>query len=154
MASSLFAKTFKTLMTASGTTVDFDTNTFKCALVTSTWVPQFDTDSKFSDIDSELPATGGYTGGGKTLTSVALTQTSDGSATITFDAADVSWTASTLSNVAAAVVYSSTVNDASATNDSLIAYIDFGGNFSTTSGTFQIQWNPSGIFTLDLNPSD
>ena len=84
---------------------------------------------------------------------MALTQTSDGSATITFDAADVSWTSSTLSNVAAAVVYSSTVNDASSTNDSLIAYIDFGGNFSTTSGTFQIQWNPSGIFTLDLNPS-
>ena len=79
-----------------------------CALVTSVWSPQFDTDSKFSDIDSELPATGNYTGGGETLTSVALTQTSDGSATITFDAADVSWANSTLSNVAAAVVYSST----------------------------------------------
>ena len=153
MASSLFAATFKTLMTGSGTTVDFDTDTFNCALVKlAGWTPQFDTDSKFSDIDSELPATGGYVAGGATLTSTAVTQTSDGSAVITFDAADVSWTASTLTDVRAAVVYSKTVNDASASNDSLIAYIDLDVNFSTTSGTFQIQWNPSGIFTLDLKP--
>ena len=153
MASSLFAKTFKTLMTGSGVTVDFDTDTFNCALVKlAGWTPQFDTDSKYSDIDSELPATGNYVLGGETLTGVALTQTSDGSATITFDAADVSWTASTLTDVRAAVVYSKTVNDDNVANDSLIAYIDFLGDFSTTSGTFQIQWNPSGIFTLDLKP--
>tara|TARA_B110000014_G_C20073892_1_gene560382 strand:+ start:620 stop:1081 length:462 start_codon:yes stop_codon:yes gene_type:complete len=153
MASSLFAKTFKTLMTGSGVTVDFDTDTFNCALVKlAGWTPQFDTDSKYSDIDSELPATGNYVLGGETLTGVALTQTSDGSATITFDAADVSWTTSTLTDVRAGVVYSKTVNDDNVANDSLIAYIDFLGDFSTTSGTFQIQWNPSGIFTLDLKP--
>ena len=153
MASSLFAKTFKTLMTGSGVTVDFDTDTFNCALVKlAGWTPQFDTDSKYSDIDSELPATGNYVIGGETLTNVALTQTSDGSATITFDAADVSWTTSTLTDVRAGVVYSKTVNDDNVANDSLIAYIDFLGDFSTTSGTFQIQWNPSGIFTLDLKP--
>jgi hypothetical protein len=153
MASSLFAKTYKTLMTGSGVTVDFDTDTFNCALVKlAGWTPQFDTDSKYSDIDSELPATGNYVLGGETLTGVALTQTSDGSATITFDAADVSWTTSTLTDVRAGVVYSKTVNDDNVANDSLIAYIDFLGDFSTTSGTFQIQWNPSGIFTLDLKP--
>mgnify|MGYP001218057792 FL=1 len=153
MASSLFAATFKALMTADGVTVDFDTDTFNCALVKlAGWTPQFDTDATYADIDSELPATGGYSLGGETLTGVALTQTSDGSAEITFDAADVSWTSSTLTDVRAAVIYSKTVNDDSASNKSLIAYIDFEGDFSTTSGTFEIQWNASGIFTLDLKP--
>ena len=153
MASSLFAATFKALMTADGTTVDFDTHTFKCALVKlAGWTPQFDTDATYSDIDSELPATGGYSLGGETLTGVTLTQTSDGSAEITFDAADVSWTTSTLTDVRAGVIYDSTLEDASSSNKSLIAYIDFEGDFSTTSGTFEIQWNASGIFTLDLKP--
>tara|TARA_R110000824_G_scaffold11580_5_gene50605 strand:+ start:3280 stop:3738 length:459 start_codon:yes stop_codon:yes gene_type:complete len=152
MASSLFAATFKTLMDSSGTVVDFDTHTFNCALVTSTWSPQFDTDATYADISNELPGTGNYVVGGATMTSVALTQTTDGSAQITWDAADVSWTTSTLSNVRAGVIYDKTLNDASVANKSLIAYVDFGGDFSTTSGTFQIQWNASGIFTLDLKP--
>ena len=152
MASSLFAATFKTMMDASGTRPDFDNDTFHCALVTSAWTPQFDTDATYADVNNELPGTGNYTQGGEVLSNLSLTQTSDGSAIITWDADDVSWANSTLSNVAAAVIYDKTLNDASASNKSLIAYIDFGGNFSTTSGTFQIQWNASGIFTLDLKP--
>ena len=56
-------------------------------------------------------------------------------------------TSSTITNAAAAVIYNT-----SEANDPLIAYVDFGGNFSTTSGTFQIVWNASGVFTLDTTP--
>ena len=44
------------------------------------------------------------------------------------------------------------IYDDDLTNKPLICAIDFGGDFSTTSGTFKITWNASGIFTLDLTP--
>ena len=44
------------------------------------------------------------------------------------------------------------IYDDSLTNDPLIGAVDFGGDFSTTAGTFKITWNASGIFTLDLTP--
>ncbi len=61
--------------------------------------------------------------------------------------ADVEWTGSTITSARYAVIY-----DDDLTNKPLICAIDFGGDFSTTSGTFKITWNASGIFTLDLTP--
>ena len=86
----------------------------------------------------------GYSAGGESLTSITFA-TSGG--TITWDAADVEWTGSTITGARYAAIY-----DDSLTNDPLICAIDFGGDFSTTSGTFKITWNASGIFTLDLTP--
>ncbi len=59
----------------------------------------------------------------------------------------VEWTGSTITSARYAVIY-----DDDLTNKPLICAIDFGGDFSTTSGTFKITWNASGIFTLDLTP--
>ena len=78
------------------------------------------------------------------LTSITFA-TSGG--TITWDAADVEWTSSTITSARYAAIYDDTL-----TNKPLICAIDFGGDFSTTSGTFKITWNASGIFTLDLTP--
>lgn len=146
MASGLYVETFEATF-KNDLALDMDNDTFKCALVTASYIPNFETHTNYSDISNELPTGGGYTSGGATLANVAMTSSSDGTGTIKWDADDVSWTSSTLSSVRAAVIY-----DDSVTNDRLIAYIDFGGDFSTTSGTFQIQWNASGIFTLDLVP--
>tara|TARA_B000000565_G_scaffold249866_1_gene221726 strand:+ start:1911 stop:2252 length:342 start_codon:yes stop_codon:yes gene_type:complete len=112
-------------------------------LVTSSYTPDFDTHDYKADVTNEVSGTG-YSAGGASLTSVTFTISSG---SLVWDAADVSWTESTITSAAAAVIYDDTL-----TNDPLIAYIDFGGSFSTTSGTFQIQWNASGIFTLDLTP--
>ena len=101
------------------------------------------TDSIKSDVDNEVSGTG-YDAGGASLTSITFA-TAGG--TITWDAADVEWTGSTITSARYAAIY-----DDSLTNDPLICAIDFGGDFSTTSGTFKITWNASGIFTLDLTP--
>tara|TARA_B100000427_G_C15302649_1_gene504692 strand:- start:192 stop:632 length:441 start_codon:yes stop_codon:yes gene_type:complete len=146
MASGLYVETFEAAL-KNDLALDMDNDTFKCMLVTASYTPNFETHTNKTDVTNELPATGNYTAGGETLTGVAMSSSSDGTGTIKWDAADVSWANSTLSNVRAGVIYDDTV-----TNDRLIAYIDFGGDFSTTSGTFQIQWNASGIFTLDLVP--
>ena len=86
------------------------------------------------------------------LSSVSLIKRPRKSGTLKFDAADTEWAGSTLSGVARAVVYDDTLYASTGTNKCLIACIDFGGAFSTTSGTFKIQWNTAGIFTLDLVP--
>lgn len=57
-----------------GTTVDLDTDTIKCALTTSSYSPNFDTHDFFNDVTNEITGTG-YTAGGATLASVAVTYT-------------------------------------------------------------------------------
>jgi|TARA_B110000014_G_scaffold233396_1_gene196678 hypothetical protein len=145
MASGLYVETFEAAL-KNDLALDMDNDTFKCMLTLVGYVPDFETDTNFSDVSNEATGTN-YTAGGETMTSVAMTSSSDGTGTIKWDADDVSWANSTLTAVTGGVIYDDTV-----TNKRLIAYIDFGGSFSTTSGTFQIQWNASGIFTLDLKP--
>ena len=121
---------------------DTSADRFKVMLVTSSYSPNFGTHDFKADVTNEVSGTG-YDAGGKSLSSVTLTQSSG---TITFDAADVTWTSSTIT-ARAAVVY-----DDSLTNDPLIAYIDFGADKSSSAGDFVLTFNASGIFTLDLTP--
>ena len=126
---------------------NFNSQTFNCMLVTAGYIPQLDTHTGRADVSNEVAPGSGYLQWGKAMTGVSLSVTTDGSSIITWDAADVSWTASTISGAAGAVIFDNTT-----ASYPLVAYIDFSGSFSTTSGTFEIQWNSSGIFTLDLKP--
>ena len=87
--------------------------------------------------DNELATTGGYTQGGKTLASKAVTE----AATTKWDAADVAWTSATFT------AYHAVIYDSTAGND-LIASIDFGGAKVVAAGTFTIQFDSAGIITL------
>ena len=144
MASGLYGITFLNALKNS-LALDLDDTTadrFKVMLVTSSYSPNFGTHDFKADVTNEVSGTG-YDAGGKSLSSVTLTQSGG---TITFDAADVTWTSSTIT-ARAAVVY-----DDSLTNDPLIAYIDFGADKSSSAGDFVLTFNASGIFTLDLTP--
>lgn len=141
MASGLYGVTFLNALNNT-LALDLDNDTLKIMLVTDAYTPDFGTHDFKSDVTNEVVGTG-YTAGGETLTSVTLTQAAG---TITFDAADVTWTSSTIT-ARAAVIYDDTI-----VNDPLICYIDFGSNQSSSSGDFQIAFNASGIFTLDLTP--
>ncbi len=125
--------------------IDLDTDTIKVMLVTSAYTPSQDTHRYKSSITNEASGTG-YTAGGATLTvSVAY---NDSTNTLTLDANDVAWNSSTIT-ARYGVPY-----DASPGSDAtrpLIAYIDFGEDVSTTSGTFQITWSSSGIVTLTVS---
>ena len=87
--------------------------------------------------DNELATTGGYTQGGATLGSKAVTE----AATTKWDAADTAWTSATFT------AYHAVIYDSTAGND-LIASIDFGGAKVVAAGTFTIQWDANGIITL------
>lgn len=125
--------------------IDWDTDTIKVALCTSTYTPAQDTHDYFNDITNEVSGTG-YTAGGATLTTKTVGYTA-GTNVTKFDADDVSWTTSTIT-ARYAVLYVDT-GGASST-DPLIGYVDFGTDVSSSAGTFSITWDAAGIFTVTV----
>jgi hypothetical protein len=112
--------------------IDFDTDTFKCLLVTAAYTPDKDAHTKRSDVTNEVVGAG-YTAGG---TAAAVTVTKDtANDRIDVSLGAVSWPASTIT-ARGAVYYKSRGGAASA--DELVAYIDFGGNIVSTAGTFSL----------------
>ncbi len=124
--------------------VDWDTDTIKQSLHTAYTINQ-DTHDFFDDVSgTEITGTG-YTAGGATLgTKTATYDTATDQARL--DAADVTWTTSTLS-ATDSITYKST---GTASTSPLIAGIDFGATVSTTAGTFQITFDATGIVVFDL----
>ena len=112
-------------------THDFDNDTFKFALYTSSATLNADTTAYTTD--GEASGTG-YTAGGEDLT-VALTATSGTSAYVDFD--DVSWSAATFT-ARGGLVYNSSKSDKA------VAVIDFGSDKAVSGGTLTIQFpNPA-----------
>ncbi|MFD7045372.1 hypothetical protein [Rhodococcus jostii] len=123
--------------------IDWNTDTIKVMLATSSYTPDQDTHQYKSSVTNEVTGTG-YTAGGATLAS-ATTSYTTGTNTLVLDAADSSWTTSTIT-ARYAIIYNSTPGT-DATRP-LIAYVDFGADVSTTAGTFTITWDAAGIVTL------
>lgn len=121
--------------------IDLDSDTIKVALTISSYTPNQGTHDFFDDITNEVSGTG-YTAGGATLGSKTVTADTTNHRAV-FDAADTSWTTSTITNARYAVIYKDT---GSAATSPLIALIDLGANYSSVAGTFQITWHADGIF--------
>jgi len=112
--------------------IDFDTDTFYMMLVTSTYTPDQDTHLDRADVTNEVTGTN-YTSAGQAVTvTVSAVDTANDRVDINF--ADVTWSSSTIT-AAAAVVYKYT---GTAADDLLVAYLDFGGDVSSTSGDFTV----------------
>jgi hypothetical protein len=128
-----------------GTSVwDWDTSTIKTSLHTSV-TPDVDTVDYFNDVSaSEHAATGSYTAQTLTCSAPTYDTTSD---QVRCDATDFSISSSTITSATDAFVWQDT-GGASST-DPLIAAIDFGAPVSTTSGTFAITWDSTGIVVID-----
>lgn len=112
--------------------IDFDTDTFKTLLVTSSYTPDKDTHLKRSSVTNEVTGTG-YTAGGATSACTVTKNTTNDKITLSFAA--VSWATSTIT-ARGAVIYKSRGGASSA--DELVAYIDFGGDVSSTGGTYSV----------------
>lgn len=119
--------------------IDLGTDTVKLMLSTSSYTYSA-AHNRRDDITNEVTGDG-YTTGGAELGSKTVGVVGTG----VFDAADVSWSASTIT-ARYGILYKSRGGASSA--DELIALIDFGADVSTTAGTFTVTWNASGILTL------
>lgn len=142
MASVTYGKFGKNLM--NGTIGDLTSVTVKCALVTSSYTPDIDNHEFFSDITNEITGTG-YTAGGATLSSKTVTYDSTDNESV-FDAADATWSSSTLT-ARGAVVYKST---GTAATSPLIRYIDLGSDQKSLSSTFTVVFDAEGIINLTI----
>lgn len=133
---------FKLNLIDTSTKINFSSDTIKVALVTSTYSPSIDNHDFFNDITNEVVGTG-YTAGGATLASKTVTQDNTNDKAV-FDAADVTWTTSSIT-ARGAILYKST---GVASTSPLIGYIDFGADKTSDGGTFQITINTSGLLTI------
>ena len=111
-------------------------STFKIALIKAN-ASQSGTYSaattNYSDVtgnSDELPATGGYSTGGNTLTNI---DPSTSGTTAFVDFADTTWTSATFTTRGCIIYNTSQSNKA-------VMVIDFGADFSVSGGTFQIQF--------------
>lgn len=120
--------------------IDFDTNTIKVMLTTSSYTPNQDTHSDKADVTNEISGTG-YTAGGATLGSKAVNLSAN---VLSLDAADTTWTSASFTARRAVVYDDSGATDA---NKALLCWVDFGQDEIVSSGTFTIAWNAAGILT-------
>ena len=108
------------------TTANLEANTLKVALYDNTATLSSATTAYATA--NEVTGTN-YTAGGEAMTGMAVTL--DGSTAI-FDADNVSWANATIT-AQAALIYNNSLSNAA------IAVLDFGGNKTSTNGTFEIQ---------------
>lgn len=106
---------------------DLDTDVIKIALYTSSATLGAST-TVYSTTNEVVGS--GYTAGGNTLTGAAVTL--DGTTAIV-DFADTSWTSATIT-ARGALIYNSSKSDKA------IAVLDFGGDKTSTNGTFTINF--------------
>jgi len=142
MASKLYGNF---LLKALNKEVDFDSDTIKVALLTSSYTPDQDAHDYFNDVSTYEVSGTGYTAGGATLASKTATYDSSTNV-IVLDAADVTWSSSTIT-ARYAVVYDST---GTASTSALIGYVDFGSDQSSTNGNFTITWDSTGIVRITV----
>ena len=108
------------------TTANLEANTLKVALYDNTATLSSATTAYATA--NEVTGTN-YTAGGEAMTGMAVTL--DGSTAI-FDTDNVSWANATIT-AQAALIYNNSLSNAA------IAVLDFGGNKTSTNGTFEIQ---------------
>jgi hypothetical protein len=129
MASLIFNRALEQL--ARGT-IDFDTDTFKVLLTTSTYTENKDTHDFRDDVTNEVVGAG-YTAGGNTCTVTVTIDTVNDRVDISLGG--TTWPTSTIT-ARKAVYYKSRGGAASA--DEVIAVNDFGSDVISTGGTFTL----------------
>ena len=133
----LYSKVFEA---AFNKEIDLDSDTIKVMLATSAYTPNQSTHKYKSAITNEVSGAG-YTAGGATLTSKTVGASG---LTYTFDAADITWSSSTIT-ARYAIFY---VDTGTASTSPLLCYWDFGQDEISSSGNHTLTLSGSGIFTV------
>ena len=141
--SGLYVTNFIDVFDATQLAIDTSLTTHKWAMYTNTLTPNFSTDVGYS-ATNEVSGTG-YTAGGQTILSPTTTESPSG--TLMYDMADQVWAASTTVTARGAILYADVLG-----GNNLIVAMTFGADFTSTAGTFTIQFASTGVFTIDLTP--
>lgn len=126
--------------------IDWDSDTIKVALVSSTHTPNQDTHDYWDDVQPAEVTGAGYTAGGAALGGKTISYDAANNVTV-LDANDVTWANSTIT-ARYAVIYND--SGASPGQKPLLGYVDFGSDQSSANGNFTITWDATGIFRLSV----
>jgi len=111
--------------------IDFSSDTFKIILMDTGFTFDKDAHETYSDVSgSELSSGNGYSTGGNTLAGVSVTEDdTDDRTEVTWN--NTTWTASggSIGPTPGAIIYDDTDGD-----DTIVGYIDFGGEQTQTDG--------------------
>ena len=129
------------ILDATQLAVDLSLTTAKIAMYNNSDTPNYSTDSTYSATNEVSGA--GYTATGQVVVSPTNTESPTG--TLMHDLGDQVWASPTTVTAFGAKYYV-----AAATK--LVCAINFAGSFTSTAGTFTIQWASTGVFTIDLTP--
>lgn len=131
--------------------IDLNSDTHKCALLGTLLSDKNTATYGYSEnTGSELASGGGYTTGGKTLTTPTIGVDTDFAY---FDADDPSWTSATLTGVKGAMIYDDTVTTPKA--DPILVAQDFGNpsGYSVTAGNLTVTFalpSAGGVFRFTV----
>lgn len=131
--------------------VDVDTDVIKGMIVGSGYTFDQDTHKYKSSVAGEVAGTG-YTAGGMTIASVAVSYTA-GTNVFAFDGVDLSWPNSTL-NTGANIPLGCVIYDSTPATDAtrpLLCFIDFQGSRPTTNGTLSVTFDVNGIAKVTVS---
>jgi hypothetical protein len=153
--SGLYVVNWIDFLDASQLAIDLSLATHRITLKNNTTTPNFSTDVSYNSTN-EVSGTGWPAGGvllsaaatGASSTAPTLTESPTG--TIMYDMNDVAVSSTTLTAARCAQIYADAL--VTPTADPLFVLINFGADFSTSNGTFGIQWAATGVFTLDITP--
>lgn len=135
----------KAIVSLANREIDWDTDTIKVALVTSSYTPDQDAHDYFNDITNELSNGNGYTSGGFTLANKTTTYDA-ASNTTKLDADDVSQSGFT-GTFRTAIIYRDT---GTPSTSPLIGYLQSSVDITGTAGPLTLTWDAAGIFTFTV----
>lgn len=146
-SSGLYVTNWIDILDGTQLAIDTSLTTHKWAMYTNTLTPNFSTDTAYA-ATNEVSGTG-YSAGGRTIAAGggSPTTTESPTGTLMYDQNDMVWPSPTSVTAHGAILYA----DALA-GDNLIVALTFGADFTSTAGTFTIQFASGGVFTIDLTP--
>lgn len=142
-ASGLYVTNWIDLLDATQLAIDTSLTSHKIAMYTNSLTPNFSTDVSYS-ATNEVSGTG-YTAGGQIIVAPTTIETPTG--TLTYDLDNQVWVSPTSVTARGSILYA----DALAGNNLIVGH-NFTADFTSTAGTFTIQWATAGVFTIDLTP--
>lgn len=143
--SGLYALTFRDALNATNLAVDHSLSTHKWAMYDNTITPAFQTDTAYAATGEVSGA--GYTAGGQIIVSPTFA-VAGATAVLTYDMADQVWASPTTVTAYGAQLYL----DALAGNNLLVGMWFGGSAFTSTAGTFTIQFAGTGVYTITFAP--
>lgn len=121
--------------------IDFNSDTIKAMLVTSSYTFDKDAHQYKSSITNEVSGTG-YSAGGATIGSPSISYDAANDRMV-FDGNDIAWTTATFIGARQCIVYDST--PATDATRPLIMRVDFDQDLSPLNGTVSLAWHSIGM---------